>query len=196
MSQAPVPTDAGTLQLPSGPGAASGASGEPPYPMAPLIRITLLLLYLALVLPLPVLAPDALRPSLALAVPIGLVIVLAISSEQVELDDSGIRVGHPRWCSWLLRRGWSLAWGEISGLTPVTTSQGGRVFYVRDRQGGAYLLPQRVDRFAQFLSAVQRHSGLDLASVQRISPPWTYQLLAVLSVLMLAGEALALLRLH
>lgn len=164
------------------------------HPMAPLIRVTLVLLYLALVLPLPWLAPQPLRLALALALPLGLLIVLAISSEQVELDSNGIRVSHPRWCSWWLRRGWSLAWSEITGLTPVGTSQGGRVFYLRDRQGGAHLLPQRVARFGSFLSCFHQHSGLDVSAVERLSPPWTYQLLAALCVLMLAGEALALIR--
>lgn len=194
MSQAAPSADAPAAQPSSLAGGGEQLSAQRTYPMAPLIRATLLLLYLALVLPLPFLAPPGLRLALALAVPFGLAIVLAISSEQVDLDASGIRVGHPRWCSWWLRRGWSLDWSEISSLTAVATSQGGRVFYVRDRQGGAYLLPQRVDRFAQFLSAFARHSGLDLASVQRISPPWTYQLLAVLSGLMLAGEAVVLMR--
>jgi len=76
------------------------------YRMAPLIRGTLLLLYLALVLPLAPLAPPDLRLPLAAALPVGLLIVLAISSEQVQLEASGIRVAHPAWCRWLLRRGW------------------------------------------------------------------------------------------
>lgn len=158
------------------------------YPMAPLIRSTLVALYLALVLPLPVLAPDGLQVAMAAAVPLGLVLILALVSEQVEVDADGIRVGHPAWCRWLLRRGWQLQWEQVSGLTPVGTSQGGRVFYVRTTAGGAYLLPQRVARFEQFLQQVSRASGLDLGAVGRISPPWTYQLLAVLCWLFLAGE--------
>ncbi|MFN5697185.1 MAG: hypothetical protein ACK486_09160, partial [Cyanobacteriota bacterium] len=97
--------------------------------MAPLIRFTLIALYLALVLPLPVLAPEGLQLMMLLAVPLGLVLVLALTSERVELDAEGVRVGHPAWCSWLLRRGWSLHWSQVKGLTPVATSQGGRVYY-------------------------------------------------------------------
>ena len=41
------------------------------YPVAPLIRLTLLGLYLALVLPLPLLATPPLRPSLTAALPLG-----------------------------------------------------------------------------------------------------------------------------
>ncbi|MCS5700755.1 hypothetical protein NZK32_17060 [Cyanobium sp. FGCU-52] len=165
------------------------------YPMAPLIRFTLLALYLALVLPLPLLAPPGLRLALLWAVPLGLVLVLAITSERVELDDRGLRVGHPPWCSWWLRRGWSLPWESIAALTPVLTSQGGRVFYVRTRAEGpgpapAWLLPQRVAGFDDFLARFSAHTGIDTSAVGRISPPWTYRLLALLCGLLLLGEAL------
>lgn len=161
--------------------------------MAPLIRFTLLALYLALVLPLPAMAPPALRPILLVAVPLGLVLVVAITSERVELNSEGIRVGHPAWCAWLLRRGWQLPWSAMSGLTPVGTSQGGRVYYVRDQSGGAFLLPQRIAGFEAFLAAFAERSGLDTGGVGRISPPWTYRLLAVLCGLMLAAELLVVL---
>ena len=160
--------------------------------MAPLIRFTLLALYLALVLPLPLMAPEALRPLMLVAVPLGLVLVVAITSERVELDGRGIRVGHPPWCAWLLRRGWQLPWSEIKSLTPVGTSQGGSVFYVRDQVGGAFLLPQRVEQFEAFLGDFAERSGIDTSAVARISPPWTYRLLALLCGLMLAGEAIGL----
>jgi hypothetical protein len=91
----------------------------------------------------------------------------------------------------LLRRGWQLQWDAITGLTPVATSQGGRVFYVRTQEGSAYLLPQRVQAFEVFLSRFSQHTGLDTSSIGRISPPWTYQLLAALCGLGLAAEATA-----
>ncbi|WP_254216712.1 hypothetical protein [Synechococcus sp. CCY 9618] len=168
------------------------------YPMAPLIRFTLLGLYLALVLPLPVLAPDPLQLPLLLAALAGLLLVMAITSERVELDERELRVGHPPWCAWLLRRGWQLSWSHITDLTPVVTSQGGRVYYVRsgsgpgDTSGGAWLLPQRVTRFEDFLTRFSQASGLSTAAIGRISPPWTYRLLALLSAAMLTGELVTL----
>ena len=161
--------------------------------MAPLIRFTLIGLYLALVMPLPVLAPPALRLTMLGAVPIGLILVVAITSETVQLDSLGIRVGHPPWCGWLLRRGWSLAWNQVVGLTPVATSQGGRVFYVRGGDGsGAYLLPQRVDRFDDFLVRFSSCSGFKTTDVVRLTPAWTYRLLAVLTGMLMAGEVVAI----
>lgn len=167
------------------------------YPMAPLIRFTLLALYLALVLPLPVMAPPGLRLPLLLAAVAGLLLVVAITSERVELDERGLRVGHPPWCAWLLRRGWQLSWDRITALTPVSTSQGGRVYYVRtagaegDCSGAAWLLPQRIARFEDFLERFAAATGLATDGIGRISPPWTYRLLALLCALLLAGEGLA-----
>ncbi|MCP9848995.1 hypothetical protein [Cyanobium sp. Morenito 9A2] len=162
------------------------------HPMAPLIRFTLLALYGALVLPLPLLAPDELRALMLVAVPLGCLAVVAITSERVRLESTGISVGHPPWCAWLLRRGWQLEWDQIVALVPVATSQGGRVFYLRSRDGSAYLLPQRLARFEDFLARLQAETGLDLSTVGRLTPPWTYQLLGVLSGLVLLGEWVAL----
>jgi len=62
------------------------------------------------------------------------------------------------------------------------------VYYVRDKGGGAFLLPQRIDRFEAFLAEFSQRSGLDTSGVGRISPPWTYRVLALLCGLMLAAE--------
>lgn len=159
------------------------------YPMAPLIRFTLLGLYGALVLPLVPLAPAGLVAVLAIAVVVGAVLVVAITSERVELSREGIQVGHPPWCAWWLRRGWSVPWERVQSLTPVATSQGGRVYYVRTGvAGAAYLLPQRVARFEEFLSVFAASSGISTAGIARLSPPWTYRLLAALVGMLLAGE--------
>ena len=157
------------------------------FPMAPLIRFTLVSLYLALAAPLPWLAPAGLQTALWLALAAGLLLVWAATSEEVQLSSSGLRVGHPAWCAWLLRRGWQLPWQAIEAITPVATSQGGRVFYLRSGDQ-AFLLPQRIAAFDVFLRRFSLATGLDTSSIGRISPPWTYQLLAGLSATMLLGE--------
>lgn len=165
------------------------------YGMALLIRGTLVALYIALVLPLPLVAPQGWQRPLWAALALGLVLLLAVTSEQVVLDRKGLRLGHPVWCHWLMRRGWELQWEQVKDLTPVATSQGGRVFYVRTAgEGRSYLLPQRVEHFADFLSKFSAYSGITTESVARITPPWTYQLLAVMSMAMLLAEAISLVK--
>jgi hypothetical protein len=171
-----------------------GSADAQRYPIAPLIRFTLLILYGALALPLPLLAPTELKPLLWAALPLGLLPLGAMLSEEVVLDGEGIKVGYPAWCRWLLRRGWHLGWTEIGGLVPITTSQGGSVYYVQSLQGSHFLLPQRVDRFPDFLERFQQASGLNTVRIGRITPSWTYWTLASLSGLLLAGETWALIR--
>lgn len=179
---------------------AEGSTGEV-YGISSLIRFTLFSLYGSLLLPLPFLAPSAWRPACLLALLLGALPILALLSERVEVSPSGLRVGYPAWSSWLLRRGWSLPWSAITALTPVTTSQGGRVFYVRVKADPsraatspvtAYLLPQRLERFEAFLASFAHYSGVSTAQVVRLTPAWTYQLLAAMSVLLLLGELIGL----
>lgn len=159
--------------------------------MQPLIRGTLVALYLALVLPLPLLAPAGLRLPLWMALPIGAVLVLAITSEQLRWDAQGLAVGPAPWCRFLpLRQSWQLTWTQISAIQPVGTSQGGRVYYLRTCSGQAWLLPQRITDFERFLTKLTMATGLSTAGIGRLTPPWTYQLLAGLCALMLAGELL------
>ena len=181
-------------------GPAEGSDAEV-YGISPLIRFTLLSLYAALLLPLPFLAPPAWRTACLLALLLGALPIVALLSERVEVSPSGLRVGYPAWSAWLLRRGWSLPWSAITALTPVTTSQGGRVFYVRVKadpsrvaatQVMAYLLPQRLERFDVFLASFAQFSGINTAQVVRLTPAWTYQLLAAFSVLLLLGELIGL----
>ena len=165
------------------------AALEERFRLSPLIRWTLICVYLALVLPLPLMAPPGLKLVLWGAAPIGLTLVLAMLSEQVSLDENGISVGHPSWCNWLIRRGWQLQWAEIKRLVPVGTSQGGTVYYLTTSDQRQRLLPQRLEQFDRFLSVIEQRTGLQTGSIQRLTPPWTYQLLFGLASGMLIVES-------
>ena len=158
------------------------------FGLSPLIRYTLLSLYLALVLPLPLLAPAALRGWMAAGLVVGLLLVLGLLSEQVETDTEGIRVLYPAWIRWLFRRGWCMAWSDIRALVPVGTSQGGTVYYVKAANRKHQLLPQRIERFDRFLTLLQERGAVNTQGIGRLTPPWTYQLLAVLAVFMVMAE--------
>jgi len=53
------------------------------------------------------------------------------------------------------------------------------------------LLPQRIERFDRFLTLLQERSAVNTDGIGRLTPPWTYQLLAVLAALMVLAELLA-----
>ena len=161
------------------------------FGLSPLIRFTLLSLYGALVLPLPLLAPAESRWLMVAGLLLGLVLVIGLLSERVETDAEGIQVRYPDWIRWLLRRGWTMRWQDIRALVPVGTSQGGTVYYVKAADLRHQLLPQRIERFDHFLKLLSERTSISTAGISRLTPPWTYQLLAVLAVLMVVVECAA-----
>ena len=161
------------------------------FGLSPLIRFTLLSLYGALVLPLPLLAPAEVRWLVVAGLLLGLVLVIGLLSERVETDAEGIQVRYPTWIRWLLRRGWTMRWQDIRGLVPVGTSQGGTVYYLKTADLRHQLLPQRIERFDRFLALLAANTNVSTQGIGRLTPPWTYQLLAGLAVMMIAGELLA-----
>jgi len=117
--------------------------------------------------------------------------VIGLLSERVETDAEGIQVRYPDWIRWLLRRGWSMRWQDIRALVPVGTSQGGTVYYVKAADLRHQLLPQRIERFDRFLQLLAANTPVSTKGIGRLTPPWTYQLLAVLAGLMIVVECAA-----
>ncbi len=160
------------------------------FGVSPLIRVTLLLLYVGLTMPLPVLADVTQAPVpsrvLSIGIVLGGVLLYGGLSEQVEVDADGIAVRYPRWISWLLRRQWQLTWTEITALKPRTTGQGGLVYYFTSSgQQRAFLLPMRVAGFAELLRYVEAHTQIDTRDIKPLAQPWMYLILLVFSLLLL-----------
>lgn len=159
------------------------------FPLSPLIRITLLSLYLALTVPLPFLAKITAAPIpplfLWVGIGCGFVLLYAILTERVILDEKGIKVTYPVWVPRFFRPGWSLSWSEVKELKPRTTGQGGLVYYFLSQDGKAYLLPMRVSGFAQFIKIVQAKTGIDTTDVRPFSQPWMYIILLGCTILLL-----------
>ena len=163
-------------------------TGSDCFGLSPLIRFTLLSLYGALVLPLPLLAPAESRWLMVAGLLLGLVLVIGLLSERVETDAEGIQVRSPAWIRWLFRRGWSMPWQDIRALVPVGTSQGGTVYYLKAADLRHQLLPQRIERFDRFLALLREHTSVSTAGIGRLTPPWTYQVLLGLAILMVLAE--------
>jgi len=163
------------------------------FQLSPLIRITLLLFYTALTLPLPFLAQKAAAPIspewLIVGLLVGAIALYGALSEQVILDQQGIQVTYPTWIKRILRRGWSLSWTEIKALKPRSTGQGGIVYYFLSQSEVAYLLPMRVAGFAELVRLVQAQTGIDTRDVHPLAQPWMYLFLLVLTLLLLLLDA-------
>ena len=149
--------------------------------ISPLIRITLLLLYVALTVPLPFLPqPSGWQIPTGLiwaGIALGAIALYGALSERVILDDDGIHVTYPGWIPRWVRRGWSLEWTAVQALKPRSTGQGGIVYYFLSQTGQAYLLPMRVVGFAKLVRIVQAKTGIDTTDVRPLSQPWMYLIL-------------------
>ncbi|MEH2440344.1 hypothetical protein [Nostoc sp.] len=166
------------------------------FRLSPLIRITLLSLYVALTVPLPFLSQVTVAPVppilLWIGIGIGLVALYAVLTEQVIVDDQGIQVTYPAWVPRFFSKGWFLPWSEVKELKPRTTGQGGLVYYFLSHDGKAYLLPMRVSGFARFVQIVQAKTGIDTTAVRPLAQPWMYLILLGFTLLLLLVDGWAI----
>lgn len=163
------------------------------FRISPLIRITLLALYVALTVPLPFLASVTQAPVppqlLAGGLVVGAIALYGALSERVVVSEDTIQVTYPRWIPSIVRKGWSLPWGDIQALKPRSTGQGGIVYYFLTKAGEARLLPMRVAGFAQLVRLVQAKTGIDTTDVRPLSQPWMYLILLSFTLLLLLIDA-------
>ena len=155
-----------------------------------LIRFTLLWLYVGLTIPLIFLAPgDMVFMMFALFI-VGLVFFYGLLAERVTADEKFLASEHPKWISWLLCRNWKIKWDTLIKIIPIKTSQGANIYYLQSKDLDCKLLPQRVQNFEKLLSIINIKSGINIDKVSILSPLWTYQVLAVLTILILFVDAL------
>lgn len=157
------------------------------FRLSSLIQITLISLYLALTIPLPFLAEFTHSPIspviLWFGIAIGLIILIAILSEKVILDDQKIEVSYASWIPNKLRRGWSLNWTEIKDLKLRTTGQGGLVYYfITQAEDRAYLLPMRIAGFSRLVSMIQIKTGINTTDIRPLAQPWMYLTLFIFTL--------------
>lgn len=163
------------------------------FRLSPLIRITLLSLYIALTIPLPFLAKSTQAPIppifLWIGIGIGFIALYATLCERVVLDEQTIQVNYPQWVPPFFRRGWTLNWSQIKELKARTTGQGGLVYYFLTIDQQAYLLPMRVAGFARMVKLVEEKTGIDTTSVYPLSQPWMYGILLIFTTMLLLVDA-------
>lgn len=154
------------------------------FNLSPIVRITLLSLYLALTVPLPYLA-TATKSEIAsewlwAAIAIGFIGLYGALSERVLVDANQIQVTYPKWFPF--RRGWQLEWSKVRDLKARSTGQGGLVYYFVSDDEKGYLLPMRIAGFARLVKVVQERTQIDTRDVKPLSQPWMYLILFVLTI--------------
>ncbi len=159
------------------------------FNLSPLIRVTLLGLYVALTAPLPLLPQTdgvAVSPKwLWFGIGLGFIALYGALSERVIVTETDIQVTYPAWVPRLLRKGWVLPWAEVKALKPRSTGQGGLVYYFVSQAEQAYLLPMRVAGFSRLVRLVQERTGIDTSDVRPLAQPWMYVTLLGLTLLLL-----------
>ncbi|EGJ30962.1 MULTISPECIES: hypothetical protein [Moorena] len=164
------------------------------FRISPIIRITLITFYWALLIPLPFLAKVSSTPVspiiLWIGISLGFIALYGALSEQVIVDDEKIQVAYPNWVPRFFRKGWQLHWKEVKDLKMRTTGQGGLVYYfVSQSYDQAYLLPMRVVGFNRLVKLVQNYTGIDTTDIRPLAQPWMYLILFGFTLLLLLVDA-------
>jgi len=157
-------------------------SFEPPvhFGIRPLIRGSILGLYLTLVAPLIGLSwHHGGGGLLALAALIGFLGLMGILSQRVGVTPRGMGSDYPAWVPPFLQQRWSVNWGDVTEIEAVTTGQGGLVYYLITRSGSRILIPLRAENLPKLLAAIQHFTGIPTAAMRPYVQTWMYGGLSV-----------------
>ena len=157
------------------------------------VKSSLISLYLALTIPLPFISIEKLNLPSIIIFALGLYLIINITSDYVETCSNKISYKCSLISKFLGKKNWEISWKDIKLIKSLPTSQGSKVYYFNTHQGENFLIPQRVEKFEKFLLIVSSNTGIDINEISYISPLWTYKLLTLLSIMMIAGEIFAFL---
>ena len=157
------------------------------------VKSSLISLYLALTIPLPFISIEKLKIPSIIFFALGLYLIINITSDYVETCSNKISYKSSFISKFFGKKNWEISWKDIKLIKSLPTSQGSKVYYFNTHQGENFLVPQRVEKFEKFLLIVSRNTGIDINKISYISPLWTYKLLTLLSIMMIAGEIFAFL---
>ena len=157
------------------------------------VKSSLISLYLALTIPIPLISIDNLKNFSILTFVLGLFLIINITNDYVETCNNKISYKISFISKLLGRKNWEISWKDIKVIKTLPTSQGSKVYYFNTNKGDNFLVPQRIENFEKFLLIVSTNTGMDINGISYISPLWTYKLLTLLSFLMIIGEIFAFL---
>ena len=157
------------------------------------VKSSLISLYLALTIPLPFISIEKLKIPSIIIFALGLYLIINITSDYVETSNNKILYKTSFISKFLGKKNWEISWKDIKLIKSLPTSQGSKVYYFNTFQGDNILVPQRVEEFEKLLLIISSNTGIDINEISYISPLWTYKLLTLLSIVMVAGEIFAFL---
>ena len=157
------------------------------------VKSSLISLYLALTIPLPFISIEKLKIPSIIIFALGLYLIINITSDYVETCSNKISYKSSFISKFLGKKNWEISWKDIKLIKSLPTSQGSKVYYFNTHQDENILVPQRVEKFEKFLLIVSNNTEIDINEISYISPLWTYKLLTLLSIMMIAGEIFAFL---
>ena len=152
------------------------------------VKSSLISLYLALTIPIPLIASENLKLLSIISFILGLFFIIDMTSEYVETCDKKIAYKIGFISKAFGKKNWEIYWKDINSIKSLPTSQGSKVYYLITNKSDNFLLPQRLEKLEEFLSIISQKTGINFQGVTYISPLWTYKLLTLLSCLMIAGE--------
>ena len=155
------------------------------------VKSSLISLYLALTIPIPLISIDKLKNLSIFIFILGFFLIISVTSDYVETCDEKISYKTSLISKTFGRKNWDILWKDIKLIKSLPTSQGSKVYYFNTRKGDNYLIPQRLENFEKFLLIISQKTGIDINDLSYLSPLWTYKLLTLLSVLMIIGEIFA-----
>ena len=155
------------------------------------VKSSLISLYLALTIPLPLISIEKLKFFSIFIFILGLLLIINITSDYVVTCNNKISYKTSFISKYFGKKDWEILWEDIMLIKSLPTSQGSKVYYFNNRDGDYFLIPQRIDNFEKFLLNIRKNTKLNVDEISYLSPLWTYKLLTFISVVMIIGELFA-----
>ena len=155
------------------------------------VKSSLISLYLALTLPIPLITAVELKIISIVLFVLGLFLIVNITSDYVETSNDKISYKTTVVSNLIGKKSWELNWKDIKLINSSTTSQGSKVYYFITSKDQKFLVPQRVENLEVLFSLILERTGIKTEEISYISPMWTYKILTLLSILMIIGEIIS-----
>ena len=129
------------------------------------VKSSLISLYLALTIPIPLISVDKLQNLSIIVFFLGFYLITQITSDYVETCDEKISYKTSMISKAFGRNSRDIFWKDIKSIKSLPTSQGSKVYYFNTVGGDNYLIPQRIENFEKFLFIISRQTGIDIKKI-------------------------------